>query len=218
MQNRSEQILFILEMMIQSAAGHSGTLLIVLGDDSLPRGPSDLPEPLVQGRLQLPTGVWLAGEASAPAASRDEADTWRLWGETLRIVATHPLGVGTGNLARQLNAAGAGLGPGLTARDQLLQAAGEWGVGGAAGLLVLIVAAAWWARRSANVPGFGMLLLTVILMAGESLLAEPVGQAAAWLVLGMCLAPAAAAASSNQAERAGPREAVAMAERPSRSL
>ncbi len=119
-----------------------GTYLIVLGDDSQPLAPGGLPEPLVQGRWQPPLGQWMPGERSAPTAAREQANTLQLWGATFNIAAQHPLGIGTGNLAAALDGLDGGFGPGLTARNEFLQATAEWGLPGLMGLVLLLGAAA----------------------------------------------------------------------------
>ena len=165
-----------------------GTYLIVLGDEAQPLAPGGLPEPLVQGRWQPPLGQWMPGERSAPTAAREQANTLQILSATLDIAAHHPIGIGTGNLAAALNGLDAGFGPGLTARDEFLQAAAEWGLPGLVGLALLIGAAAWQARRSGNRLGAALLLLVVVSMAGESLLAEPAGAVATWVAMALCLA------------------------------
>jgi hypothetical protein len=167
----------------------AGTYLIVLGDDSLPRPPAGLPAPLVQGLLQPPTGAWSPGESAAQPSAREQAGTWQLWSASLRIASENPLrGLGDGRLAASLNGPDGGFGPGLSARNEYLQAAAEWGLPGLLGLLIVLAGAAWCVRRSGELLLPALLLLTVISMAGESLLLEHSGAAAAWLVLGLCLA------------------------------
>ena len=167
----------------------AGTFLIVLGDDSMPRPPAGLPAPLVQGLLQPPVGAWSPGESAALPSAREQAGTSQLWSASLRIASENPLrGLGDGRLAATLNETGGGFGPGLTARNEYLQAAAEWGLPGLAGLLIVLVGAAWFVRRSGEVLPAALLLLTVISMAGESVLLEHSGAAATWLVIGLCLA------------------------------
>lgn len=189
---------------LESAYGDSsgltpvnGTYLIVLGDDALPLAPGGLPEPLVRGPWQPPLGAWMPGERGAPDAARDQASTVQLWTDSARLAAGRPLGLGTGRLASSLSALGNGSGPGLTARDEFLQAAAEWGLAGLAGLLLALGAAAWCAWRARCRLGIALMVLTVVTMAGESLLADPAGAVATWVALGLCFAacPAIARAS-----------------------
>lgn len=168
--------------------GANGTYLIVLGDDAQPLAPGGLPEPLVQGRWQPPLGQWMPGERGAPTAAREQANTLQLWSATFTFAAQNPLGIGAGNLATALTGLDAGFGPGLTARNEFLQAATEWGLPGLAGLLLLIGAAAWRVRRSGYRLGAALLLLIVVSMAGESLLADTAGAVATWLTMALCLA------------------------------
>ena len=168
----------------------AGTFLIVLGDDSMPRPPAGLPAPLVQGLLQPPVGAWSPGESAALPSAREQAGTSQLWSASLRIASENPLrGLGDGRLAATLNETGGGFGPGLTARNEYLQAAAEWGLPGLAGLLIVLVGAAWFVRRSGELLPAALLLLTVISMAGESVLLEHSGAAATWLVIGLCWRP-----------------------------
>lgn len=176
--------------------GAGGTYLIVLGDDSQPRAPGGLPEPLVQGRWQPPLGQWMPGERSAPTAAREQANTLQLWSAAANIAAQQPLGIGTGNLAAALTGLDAGIGPGLTARDEFLQAAAESGLPRLVGLVLLIGSAAWQVRRSGYRLGAALLLLILTSMAGESLLAEPAGAVATWVTLALCLTVAASGAAS----------------------
>jgi len=176
--------------------GAGGTFLIVLGDDSQPLAPGGLPEPLVQGRWQPPLGQWMPGERSAPTAAREQANTLQLWSASANIAAQHPLGIGTGNLAAALTGLDAGFGPGLTARNEFLQVASEWGLPGLVGLVLLIGAAAWQVRRSGYRLGAALLLLILVSMAGESLLAEPAGAVATWVTLALCLTVTATGAAS----------------------
>jgi hypothetical protein len=176
--------------------GANGTYLIVLGGDSQPLAPGGLPEPLVQGRWQPPLGQWMPGERSAPTASREQANTLQIWSATFNIAGNHPLGIGTANLAAALNGLDAGFGPGLTARDEFLQAAAEWGLPGLVGLVLLVGAAVWRVQRSGYRLGAALLLLIVVSMGGESLLAEPAGAVATWVTLGLCLAVTATGAAS----------------------
>ena len=167
----------------------AGTYLIVLGSDSLPRPPAGLPAPLVQGLLQPTTGAWSAGESTALPAARDQAATLELWSASLRVAARNLVrGLGDGSLATALNGPDGGFGPGLSARNEYLQAAAEWGLPGLVGLLIVLGAASWYVRRSGEVLAAALLLLTVISMAGESVLLEHSGAAATWLVIGLCLA------------------------------
>jgi len=174
----------------------NGTYLIVLGDDSQPLAPGGLPEPLVQGRWQPPVGQWMPGERSAPTAAREQANTLQLWSATSNIAAQHPLGIGTGNLATGLNGLGAGFGAGLTARNEFLQAAAEWGLPGLVGLVLLIGAAAWQVRRSGYRLGAALLLLVLVSMTGESLLVDSAGAVATWVTLALCLTVAGTGAAS----------------------
>jgi hypothetical protein len=176
--------------------GADGTYLIVLGDDSQPLAPGGLPEPLVQGRWQPPLGQWMPGERSAPTAAREQANTLQLWSTTLNVAAGHPLGLGTGTLATALLGLDAGVGPGLSARNEFLQAAAEWGLPGLAGLVLLIGVAAWQVRRSGYRLGAALLLLILVSMAGESLLADPAGAVATWVTVALCLAVTATGAAS----------------------
>jgi hypothetical protein len=173
-----------------------GTYLIVLGDDSQPLAPGGLPEPLVQGRWQPPLGQWMPGERSAPTAAREQANTLQLWGATFNIAAQHPLGIGTGNLAAALDGLDGGFGPGLTPRNEFLQATAEWGLAGLVGLVLLLGAAAWQVRRSGYRLGAALLLLVLVSMAGEAILAEPAGAVATWVSLALCLTVAASRAAS----------------------
>jgi hypothetical protein len=176
--------------------GANGTYLIVLGDDSQPLAPGGLPEPLVQGRWQPPLGQWMPGEGSAPTAAREQANTLQLWSATFNLAVQHPLGIGTGNLAAALTGLDAGFGPGLTARNEFLQVASEWGLPGLVGLVLLIGAAAWRVQRSGYRLGAALLLLILVSMAGESLLAEPAGAVATWVTLALCLTVTATGAAS----------------------
>jgi len=174
----------------------NGTYLIVLGDESQPLAPGGLPEPLVQGRWQPPLGQWMPGERGAPTASREQANTLQLWSSTFTIAAHHPLGIGTGNLASALEALNTGLGPGLSARNEFLQAGAEWGLPGLVGLALLIGAAAWRVRRSGYRVEAALLVLTLVSMAGESVLADSAGAVSIWLTLALCLAVTATGAAS----------------------
>jgi O-Antigen ligase len=176
--------------------GADGTYLIVLGDDSQPLAPGGLPEPLVQGRWQPPLGQWMPGERSAPTAAREQANTLQLWSTTLNVAAGHPLGLGTGTLATALLGLDAGVGPGLSARNEFLQAAAEWGLPGLAGLVLLIGVAAWQVRRSGYRLAAALLLLILVSMAGESLLADSAGAVATWVTVALCLAVTATGAAS----------------------
>jgi hypothetical protein len=176
--------------------GAGGTYLIVLGDDSQPLAPGGLPEPLVQGRWQPPLGQWMPGERSAPTAAREQANTLQLWSSTFNIAALHPLGIGTGNLATALEALGAVFGPGLSARNDFLQALAEWGLASLSGLVLLIVAAAWQVRRSGYRLGAALLLLVLVSMTGESLLVDSAGAVATWVTLALCLTVGATGAAS----------------------
>jgi hypothetical protein len=169
-----------------SSPGVNGTYLIVLGDDSMPLAPNGLPEPMVRNRLQPPMGAWMPGELRAPAESRQGASVLGIWQQTLAIALRHPFGVGSGNLGSALQGRGAGLGPGLTARSQLMQALGEWGWPGLAALLLVLAAAGWAARRANDSLAIALLGVAVITMLGESVLAEPAGAASVWLALGFC--------------------------------
>jgi hypothetical protein len=169
-----------------SSPGINGTYLVVLGDDSLPLAPGGLPEPMVQNRMQPPMGVWMPGEIAAPPESRQEAGVLQIWRQTLNIAVRHPLGIGTGNLAAALFGGGAGIGPGLTARSEPLQALAEWGLLGLGGLLLVMSVAGWRARRAEDHLALALLLVAAITMLGESILAEPAGAAGVWLALGFC--------------------------------
>jgi hypothetical protein len=179
-----------------------GTYLIVLGDDAMPLAPNGLPEPMVRNRLQPPMGAWMPGEFTAPVESRQEAAVLQIWQQALGMATRHPFGVGTGNLGPALQTAGVGLGPGLTARSEPLQALDEWGFLGAVALVLLLGFAGWRAWRAQARLAGALLVVTLIAMLGESLLAEPAGAAGAWLAVGFCLgaiAPRAAARSTSPA-------------------
>jgi hypothetical protein len=153
----------------------------------------------------------------APAQSRQNAAVLGIWQQTLAIAVRHPFGVGTGNLASALVATGTGLGPGLTARSEPLQALGEWGFLGFAALLVLLGVAGWSAWRTGDRVAMALLALAVITMLGESLLAEPAGAAGVWLALGFCFAATGSRAGARTTSPASggerrpetsPREAI----------
>jgi len=184
---------------VSSPGTQAGTYLIVLGDSSLPLAPGGLPEPMVHGLWQLPMGAGLPGEFGAPLTAREQAGTWQIWGETLKIAARNPLGLGLTGLSAALNASSGAFGPGLSARDEFLQAASEWGIAGLAGLLLLLGVAAWFARRSGDDLALALILLTVVAMAGESLLLDPAGAAGTWAVVGLCLTAGAASRSTSRA-------------------
>jgi hypothetical protein len=169
-----------------TSPGTNGTYLVVLGDDSLPLAPGGLPEPMVRNRLQPPMGVWMPGEIAAPPESRQEAGVDQIWRQTLDIAVRDPLGIGTGNLAAALFGGGAGIGPGLTARSELLQALAEWGFLGLGGLLLVMSVAAWLARRTGDRLAAALLVVAAVTMIGESILAEPASAATLWLALGFC--------------------------------
>jgi hypothetical protein len=177
----------------------TGTYLIVLGDDTLPLAPGGLPEPMVHGRWQLPMGEGLPGELGAPVTARDQVGTWQIWGAALQITARNPLGLGLSGLGTALNQRDGSIAPGLSARDEYLQVATEWGWAGLAGLLILLGGAAWFARRSGDDLAVGLLFLTAVSMAGESLLLDPGGAAATWVVVGLCLTAGAASRSTSRA-------------------
>jgi len=193
---------------VSSPGTQAGTYLIVLGDNSLPLAPGGLPEPMVHGLWQLPMGAGLPGEFGAPLTVRAQAGTWQIWGETLMIAARNPLGLGPTGLSAALNQSGGAFGPGLSARDEFLQAAAEWGIAGLAGLLILLGGAAWFARRSGDNLALALLLLTVVAMAGESLLLDPAGAAGTWAVVGLCLTAGAASRSTSRASAAERRSAT----------
>jgi hypothetical protein len=184
---------------VSSPGAQAGTYLIVLGDDSLPLAPGGLPEPMVHGRWQLPIGEGLPGELGAPVTAREQVGTWQIWGAALQITARNPLGLGLSGLGTALNQNDGSIAPGLSARDEYLQAATEWGWAGLAGLLILLGGAAWFARRSGDNLAVALLLLTVVSMAGESLLLDPAGAAATWMVVGLCLTVGAASRSTSRA-------------------
>jgi hypothetical protein len=184
---------------LSSPGAPAGTYLIVLGDESLPLAPGGLPEPMVHGRWQLPMGEGLPGELGAPVTAREQTVTWRIWGAALRITARSPLGLGLSRLGDALNQSDGSIAPGLSARDEYLQAATECGWAGLAGLLILLGGAAWFARRSGDNLAVALLLLTVVSMAGESLLLDPAGAAATWVVVGLCLTAGAASRSTSRA-------------------
>jgi hypothetical protein len=169
-----------------TSPGMNGTYLVVLGDDSMPLAPGGLPEPMVRNRLQPPMGAWMPGEIAAPPEARMEAGVLQIWQQTVDIAVSHPLGIGTGNLATALVGTGTGLGPGLTARSEPLQALAEWGVLGLGGLLLVMAVAAWLARRTGDRLAAALLVVVAITMVGESILAEPAGAASVWLALGFC--------------------------------
>jgi hypothetical protein len=183
---------------LSSPGTQAGTYLIVLGDDSLPLAPGGLPEPMVRGRWQLPTGEGLPGELGAPVTAREQVGTWQIWGAALQITARNPLGLGLSGLSTALNQIDGSIAPGLSARDEYLQAATEWGLAGLASLLILLGVAAWFARRSGDNLAVALLLLTVVSMAGESLLLDPAGAAATWVVVGLCLTAGAASRSTSR--------------------
>ena len=194
-----------------SSPGANGTYLVVLGDDSIPMAPAGLPEPMVRNRLQLPMGEWLPGERTAPPESRKEASVLQIWRETLAVAISRPVGAGTGNLGTALNREGAGLGPGLTARDELLQALGEWGWLGLASLVLVLAVAGWAARRARDQLPIALLSLAAITMLAESVLAEPASAVGVWLAVGFCLGAIesrAAGRSTSQASTDGTRPAT----------
>jgi hypothetical protein len=178
----------------------TGTFLIVLGDGGLPLAPDGLPEPMVQGRWQLPMGEWMPGEFGAPAAARDQAGTWQIWGTTLKIAARIPRGLGMSALATALNRSDGGFGPGLSARNEYLQAAADWGLPGLAGLLVVLGGCAWFARRSGDRLAVALVLMVAVSMIGESVLLDPAGAAAMWIVIGLCLASSTGRSMSSGSE------------------
>jgi hypothetical protein len=182
-----------------SPGAQAGTYLIVLGDDSLPLAPGGLPEPMVHGRWQLPMGEGLPGELGAPVTGREQTVTCEIWGAALRITARNPLGLGPSALGTALNQSDGGIAPGLSARDEYLQAATEWGWAGLAGLLILLGGAAWFARRSGDNLAIALLVLTTVTMLGESLLLDPAGAAATWMVVGLCLTAGVASRSTSRA-------------------
>ena len=169
-----------------SSPGTNGTYLVVLGDDAMPLAPGGLPEPMVRDRLQPPMGAWMPGELAAPTEARAEAGVLQIWQQTAGIALNHPLGIGTGNLATALVGTGTGLGPGLTARSEPLQALAEWGFLGLAALLLVMAVAAWLARRTGDRLAGALLVVTAVTMIGASILAEPAGAASVWLALGFC--------------------------------
>jgi hypothetical protein len=184
---------------VSSPGAPTGTYLIVLGDDSLPLAPAGLPEPMVHGLWQLPMGAGLPGEFGAPVTAREQAGTWQIWKDSLQIAAGNPLGLGPSGFGAALNQSGGAFGPGLSARDEFMQAATEWGWAGLAGLCVLLGGAAWFAWRSRDRLAVALLLLTAVSMAGESLLLDPAGAAATWAVVGLCLTAGVAARSTSRA-------------------
>jgi hypothetical protein len=184
---------------LSSPSTRTGTYLIVLGDDSLPLAPGGLPEPMVHGRWQLPMGEGLPGELGAPVTAREQTETGQIWGAALQITARNPLGLGLSGLGTALSQRDGSIAPDLSARDEYLQAASEWGWAGLAGLLILLVGAAWFARRSGDNLAVALLLLTAVSMAGESLLLDPAGAAATWMVVGLCLTAGAASRSTSRA-------------------
>jgi hypothetical protein len=184
---------------VSSPGMPAGTFLIVLGDDSLPLAPSGLPEPMVHGRWELPMGEGLPGELGAPVTAREEAGTWQIWGAALQITARKPLGLGLSGLGAALSQTDGSLVPGLSARDEYLQAATEWGWAGLAGLLILLGGAAWLTRRFGDNLAVALLLMTAVSMAGESLLLDPAGAAATCVVVGLCLTAGAASWSTSRA-------------------
>jgi hypothetical protein len=154
---------------------------------------------MVHGRWQLPMGEGLPGELGAPVTAREQTETGQIWGAALQITARNPLGLGLSRLGTALNQSDGSIAPDLSARDEYLQAASEWGWAGLAGLLILLVGAAWFARRSGDNLAVALLLLTTVSMAGESLLLDPAGAAATWMVVGLCLTAGAASRSTSRA-------------------
>ncbi len=184
---------------LSSPGTRTGTYLIVLGDYSLPLAPGGLPEPMVHGRWQLPMGEGLPGELGAPVTGREQTETWRIWGAALRITARNPLGLGLSGLGDALNQSDGSIAPGLSARDEYLQAAAEWGWAGLAGLLILLGGASWFAWRSRESLAIALPVLTTVTMVGESLLLDPAGAAGTWVVVGLCLTAGAASRSTSRA-------------------
>jgi hypothetical protein len=184
---------------MSSPGAQAGTYLGVLGDDSLPLAPGGLPEPMVHGRWQLPMGEGLPGELGAPVTAREQSETWQIWGAALRITARNPRGLGPSALGAALNQSDGSIAPDLSARDEYLQAATEWGWAGLAGLLILLGGAAWFAWRSRDSLAIALLVLTTVTMVGESLLLDPAGAAGTWVVVGLCLTAGAASRSTSRA-------------------
>src|SRR5260370_35116104 len=132
---------------------------------------------MVLGRWQLPMGEGLLGELGAPVTGCAQTEAWRIWGADLRITARNPLGLGLSGLGDALNQSDGSIAPGLSARDEYLQAAAEWGWAGLAGLLILLGGAAWFAWRSRDSLAIALLMLATVAMAGGSLLLDPRGAA-----------------------------------------
>lgn len=188
------------------SSGFNGTYLLVLGDDSLPRAPGGLPEPLVRNRLQPPMGEWMPGEVRGQADAREQANVLQIWQQTIRIAAAHPTGTGTGSLGTLLSNSQVGLGPGLSARNEYLQALAEWGVAGLIGLLLAIGAAAWLVSRSRDRFAAALLIAAAITMVGESILAEPASAIGLWLALGFSFGSSAWGAAFPSTSRASGAE------------
>lgn len=184
---------------VSSPGMPAGTFLIVLGDDSLPLAPGGLPEPMVHGPWQVPMGEGLPGEFGAAVTAREQAGMWQIWADTLRIAARNPLGLGPSGLGTALNQSDGSIAPNISARDEYLQAATEWGWAGLAGLLILLGGAAWFAWRSRDSLAIALLVLTTVTMVGEALLLDPAGAAVTWAVVGLCLTAGAASRSTSRA-------------------
>jgi hypothetical protein len=184
---------------VSSSGTNDGTYLIVLGDDSLPLAPGGLPEPMVHGLWQVPMGEGMPGEFGASVTAREQAGTWQIWADSLQIAARNPFGLGSSRLSAALSQSGGGFGPGLSARDEFLQAAADWGIAGLVGILMLLGGAAWLARRSGDALAMALVVLITVMMAGESLLLDPAGAAATWVMVGLCLTAGAASRSTSRA-------------------
>ena len=72
-------------------------------------------------------------------------------------------------------------------RDEPLQALGEWGWLGLAGLVLVLAVAVRTARRLGDLLPITVPSLAGIMMLGESVLAEPGSAAGVWLAIGFCL-------------------------------
>jgi O-antigen ligase len=114
-----------------------------------------------------------------------------LWPAVLRVAAAHPVfGVGIGHLATALREGDPGLGPGLTAHNEFLQAAAEAGLVGLAGLLMLIAAAAVAALRRAGQERralVGAVAILVLMMTVQSVLTTAPGIVGSLTLLGLAL-------------------------------
>src|SRR5260370_40130557 len=160
---------------------------------------------MVLGRWQLPMGEGLLGELGAPVTGCAQTEAWRIWGADLRITARNPLGLGLSGLGDALKQSDGSIARGLSARDEYLQAAAEWGWAGLAGLLILLGGASWFAWRSRESLAIALPVLTTVTMVGESLLLDPAGAAGTWVVVGLCLTAGGAGPSPCPASGAAGR-------------